>query len=61
MDATYAIAGSSGLFIEAMVALTLRHVGNGDSTNGSSNGTPVHPRKRQRRPETWKRAVAKSK
>ena len=61
MDTTDVIAGSSRLFIEAMVALTLRHAGNGDSTNGSSNGTPVHPRKRQRRSETWKRTVAKSK
>ncbi|CAI8043115.1 hypothetical protein GBAR_LOCUS23922 [Geodia barretti] len=53
-------AGPSGLCIEATVALTLRSAGNGESTNGSSD-TPVRPRKRQRRPETWKRAVAKSK
>ena len=53
-------AGPSGLCIEPTVALTLRSAGNGESTNGSSD-TPVRPRKRQRRPETWKRAVAKSK
>ena len=52
MLATEAIADPSGLCIEATVALTLTHAGNGDSTNSSSNGTPVHPRKRQKRPET---------
>ena len=60
MASQAAFAGPSGLCIEAMVPLTLRGAGNGESTNGSSN-TLVHPLKRQRRPETWKRAVAKSK
>ena len=59
MASQAAFAGPSGLCIEAMVPLTLRGAGNGESTNGSSN-TLVHPLKRQRRPETWKRAVAKS-
>ena len=53
-------AGPSGLCIEASVAITVRSAGNGSSTNGSSE-TPVRPRKRPRRPETWKRSVAKCK
>ena len=47
----------SGLCIEATVALTLRSAGNGESTNGSSD-TPVRPRKRQRRPETFQKGCA---
>ena len=51
---------SSGLSIHATVALTIECAGNGRSSNGSSD-TPQRPRKRPRRPETWKRAAAKAK
>ena len=54
------MTSNPGLCIEASVAVTLRTAGNGDSTNGSSD-TPHRPRKRQRHPENWKRAVAKAK
>ena len=54
------IPGPSGLCIEATVAITLRDAGNGHSTNGSSD-TPARPRKRPRRPDTWRQAVAKTK
>ena len=55
------LPGPSGLCIEATVALTLRTVGNGSSSNGSSDTTPRRPRKRPRNPDSWKRAVAKAK
>ena len=48
-------AGPSGLSIHASVALTIECTGNGHSTNGSSSDTPKRPRKRARRPDTWKR------
>ena len=51
---------SSGLSIHATVALTIVCARNGRSSNGSSD-TPQQPRKRPRRPETWKRAAAKAK
>ena len=51
----------SGLSIHPTVALTIECTGNCHSTNGSSSDTPKPPRKRARRPETWKRAVAKAK
>ena len=54
-------AGPSGLSIHASVALTIECTGNGHSTNGSSSDTPKRPRKRARRPDTWKREVAKAK
>ena len=60
MASQLALAGPSGLCIEATVSLTLRSAGNGDSTNGSSD-TPARPRKRPRKPESWKRTVAKNK
>ena len=53
--------GPSGLSIHATIALTVQCTGNGQSTNGSSSDTPFCPRKRPRRPHTWKRAVAKAK
>ena len=53
--------GPSGLCIEATVAVTIHSTGNGHSTNGSSSDTPVRQRKRQRKPESWKRTVAKTK
>ena len=52
--------GPSGLSIQATVALTVHYTGNGQST-GSSSDTPSRPRKRPRRPHTWKRVVAKAK
>lgn len=51
----------SGLSIHATVALTIQSTGNGYSTNGGSSNTPKRPRKRARRLETWKRAIAKAK
>ena len=53
--------GPSGLSIHATVVLSLECTGNGHSTNGSSSDTPKRPRKRARRPETWKREAAKVK
>ena len=38
----------------------IREAGNGSATNGSSD-TPARPRKRLRKPETWKKNVAKVK
>ena len=55
------LPGTSGLCIEATVALTLRTAGNGSSSNGSSDTTPRRPRKRPRDPDPWKRAMAKAK
>ena len=52
--------GPSGVSIHATVAVTIRCTGNGHSSNGSSSDTPKRPRKRPRRPETWKCEVAKS-
>ena len=52
--------GPSGLSIHATVAITIECAGNGRSSNGSSE-TPQRPRKRPRRPEAWKRTVAKAK
>ena len=40
-------------------SLAIREAGNG-STNGSSD-TPARPKKRKRKPETWKKNVAKVK
>ena len=58
------VAGPSGLNLPPTghdVAYTaIMEAGGGQSSNGgSSNGTPFRPRKRPRRPETWKRNVAK--
>ena len=58
---TSRLRGPRRLSIHATVALTIVCTGNGRSTNGSSSDTPKRPRKRPRRPETWKRAVAKAK
>lgn len=55
-------AGPSGVSIHTRVAVTVRETGNGSSTNGTSGSeTPKRSRKRQRRPETWKKNVAKAK
>lgn len=53
--------GPSGLNVHTSVCVAVSLAGNGDSTNGS-NGTPTKPgRKRMRRPQQWKRHVAKLK
>ena len=55
-------AGPSGLSIHTVVSVTVDFAGNGHSTNGSNNNTtPIRSRKRPRRPETWKKNMAKSK
>ena len=54
------VAGPSEVCIEATVALTVQLTGNGESTSTSSD-TPRRPRKRPRRPESWKKTVAKTK
>ena len=48
-----------GLRCHVATSLAIREAGNG-STNGSSD-TPGRPKKRKRRPETWKKNVAKVK
>ena len=54
-------AGPSGLCIQATIAISLQSAGNGHSTNGSGSDTPRRPRKRPRRPDTWRRTVTKTK
>lgn len=49
--------GPSALQVDELVSHAVQAAGNGSSTNGSSE-TPARPRKR---PETWKRSVAKVK
>ena len=49
--------GPSGLNIHATVSLAVHVTGNGSSTYGSNEPTPMIPRKRKRRPETWKHTV----
>ena len=53
--------GPSGISIHATVAVTIQCAGNGHSSNSTSSDTPRRPRKRPRKPETWKREVAMSK
>ena len=52
--------GPSGLCLHASVSVSVSLAGNGRSSNGSSD-TPIRPKKRPRRPETWKRNQAKAK
>ena len=55
-------AGPSGVSIQAAITLTVDLAGNGHSTNGSSGSTtPARSHKRPRRPEQWKKNVAKFK
>ena len=55
-------AGPSRVSIHTRVAVAISSAGNGSSTNGSSGSeTPKRARKRPRRPETWKKNVAKTK
>lgn len=60
-DSSEPRTGPNGISIQATVALTIAYTGNGHSTNGSSSDTPRRPRKRVRKPDAWKRAVAKAK
>ena len=61
MDANVDCApGPSGLSLHTSVSVTVSLAGNGHSNNGSSD-TPRRPRKRPRRPDTWKRNEAKAK
>lgn len=53
-------AGRSGVSVHASLSLAVSVTGNGSSTNGSSPN-PQSPKKRPRRPEVWKRNVAKLK
>lgn len=53
------LPGPSGVHMVQFAAIN--ETGGGHSTNGSRNGTPSRPRKCPRRPETWKRTVAKCK
>ena len=59
MDASSNAPGPSGLNVHATVSIAIHLTGNGTSTNGSSD-TP-RSRKRARKPEQWKRNVAKHK
>ena len=55
--------GPSGIppeHVAELVGKAVQAAGNGSSTNGSSD-IPARLRKKPRRPETWKRSVAKTK
>lgn len=54
--------GPSGLCLHASVSVAVHLAGNGHSTNGASGSdTPKRPKKRPRKPDAWKRNVAKTK
>ena len=47
--------------LHAVTSSALEAAGGGESTSNGSSDTPKRPRKRPRRPENWKKNVAKAK